>query len=467
MTIGLLVMSFTFRATKNPDLVFASPYTSGTFVCYVGYDDEGHYMGKGVFYVQGVSVERGEEFGGVLVDGINCGVEDKDNRAWMKDLKGKIVYHLCECSAGDCKVLVKLREPKMNGSTVIHVDVRIAWSQEDVTAIKWAAIPSAMPSVAILAQLKSAKRKATRLDEGERVPARDVAGGADELKARRGEIEEELEKLSERISGSNNKNPAVQERLNASRDRLGKHSKDGISGAKGEDAPAAKRVRLSEIFKSRSDAVNKPRRSSGSREEEVDSVNVKEETDQNEVKAFRKQIIKALGGKSGGDGVDESSSGEEEGGLMDRSRQENLIRTWKSRPGQLTLETWSRMQDILGVHQPPHHETSDVDVPLATACVHLVMRTPFPGERMTLRNWQELLALSQVMDLCLAEKVKSGLDMMAQWIKAIERSLVDGSWNQARWMESIPIGNVFLASRLEAKAAHRAVVEERHCAPQK
>ena len=84
-------MSFTFRATENPDQVFASPYISGTFVCYVGYDDEGHYMGKGVFYVQGVLVERGEEFGGVLVDGINCGVEDKDNRAAVMIIARRLV----------------------------------------------------------------------------------------------------------------------------------------------------------------------------------------------------------------------------------------------------------------------------------------------------------------------------------------------------------------------------------------
>ena len=462
MTLRFLGMSFTFRAADNPDQFDASPYTSGTFIRYLCYDDEGDDMGMGIIFVQEVLAKRGEEFAGVVVDGINCGVEVKDNRAWMKDQKGKIVYHLCECAAGDCKVKVKLKEPKMKGATVIHVDVRTALGQKDVAAIKWAAIPTALEE-----ELKKSKRKATRLDGGERAPERDVAGRAEELRAHRGDLEEELEKLSNRISGSNNKDPAVQERLNALRDKLGKHRKDAVRGAKGEEAPVAKRVRLGEIIKSRSDAVNQPRRSSASREEEVDLVDVKGETDQTDVKAFRKQIIKALGGKPGGDGVDESSSGEEEGGLMDRSRHVNLIRTWKSRPGQLTLKTLSRMQDTLGVHQLPHHNTSDVGAPIATAYVHQVMRTQFPGEKMTLRNWRELLTLSQVMDLCLAGKVESGMDMMAQRIKAIERSLVDGSWNQARWMELIPTGDALLASRSEAKAAHRAEAEERRRAPQK
>ena len=55
------------------------------------------------------------------------------------------------------------------------------------------------------------------------------------------------------------------------------------------------------------------------------------------------------------------------------------------------------------------------------------MRTQFPGDLMTLRNWRELLTLSQVMDLYLSGKVASELDMVAQRLKAIERSLVDGS----------------------------------------
>lgn len=192
---------------------------------------------------------------------------------------------------------------------------------------------------------------------------------------------------------------------------------------------------------------------------EVDEV--KTEGDEGEIKAFRKQIVKALGLKSVGAVADDSSSGEDEGGLMDRSRHVNLIKTWKSRPGQLTLKTLGRMQDTLGVHQLPHQNTSDAGAPIATAYVHQVMRTQFPGDKMTLRNWRELLTLSQVMDLCLAGKVESGLDMVAQRIKAIERSLVDGSWNQARWMELIPTGDALLASRVETKAAHRAEAEER------
>ena len=121
------------------------------------------------------------------------------------------------------------------------------------------------------------------LDGGERAPDRVVAGRAEELTAHRGDLEEELEKLSKRISGSNNKDPAVQERFNALRDKLGKHRKDAVRGAKGEEAPVAKRVRLGEIIKSCSDAVNQPRRSSASHEDEVDLVAVLHSEDRKSV----------------------------------------------------------------------------------------------------------------------------------------------------------------------------------------
>ena len=459
MTIRLLEMSFTFRAGDNPQQFDASAYASGTFIRYQGYDDEGDVMGKAILVVQEVLAERGEEFPGALVDCVACGCEDKDYRAWVKDQKGKIVYHLCECAASDCKVKVKMKEPKWKGCAVIHVDVRTALTLEEVQAIKWAAIPAVL-----LEELKRAQRKATRLD----LPGSPVeVSGSGDARGPRGDLEDELEKLSKRISSSSGQsNAAIQGRLSALRDKLSKHRGDGRGEIAGGSRPApvvppAKRVKLNDIIQSRAEAVNNQGRSSSSRGEAMEVDEVKTEGDEGEIKAFRKQIVKALGLKSVGAVADDSSSGEDEGGLMDRSRHVNLIKTWKSRPGQLTLKTLGRMQDTLGVHQLPHQNTSDAGAPIATAYVHQVMRTQFPGDKMTLRNWRELLTLSQVMDLCLAGKVESGLDMVAQRIKAIERSLVDGSWNQARWMELIPTGDALLASRVETKAAHRAEAEER------
>ena len=461
MTIRLLEMSFTFRAGDNPQQFDASAYASGTFIRYQGYDDDGDVMGKAILFVQEVLAERGEEFPGALVDCIGCGCEDKDYRAWVKDQKGKIVYHLCECAAADCKVKVKMKEPKWKGCAVIHVDVRTVLTQEEVQEIKWAALPAVL-----LEELKRAHRKATRLDVAVPAEERSAAAGGDDARGPRGDLEDELEKLSKRISSTGNKDTAVQGRLSALRDKLSKHRRDERGENAGGSRPApvvppAKRVKLNEIIQLRAEAVHNPGRSSSSRGEALDVEEVKAEGDDDDTKAFRRQVIKALGGKSVGAGADDSSSGEDEGGLMDRSRHVNLIKTWKSRPGQLTLKTLGRMQDTLGVHQLPHQNTSDAAAPIATAYVHQVMRTQFPGDKMTLRNWRELLTLSQVMDLCLAGKVESGLDMVAQRIKAIERSLVDGSWNQARWMELIPTGDALLASRVEAKAAHRAEAEER------
>ena len=146
---------------------------------------------------------------------------------------------------------------------------------------------------------------------------------------------------------------------------------------------------------------------------------------------------------------------------MVRSLHVNLIKTWKSRPGQLTMQTVGRMQIALGVHQLPHPSISDADAPIATVYVPQVMRTQLPGDKMTLQNWRELLTLSQVMGLCLSGEVGSRMDMGVRRMRAIEWSLVDRRGNQVRWTELIPTGDTLLSSRMELKAAHRAEQEER------
>jgi hypothetical protein len=459
-------MSFTFRAGDNPQQFDASPYAVGTFFRFQGYDDEYDPMGKCVLYVQEVLAERGVEFAGALLDCVFCGSDDADYVKWVKAQKGKIVYHLCECAAGDCKVKIKAKKTEWKGKAVIHVDVRTALTQDEVKKIKWAIIPDTLKEV-----LRREQREPPQVGGGGRRPS--IPAGEEverrqadvdvDLRSTRGDLEEELERLSRRMATSGGRDSNVQERLQALREKLGKHRQDKLgTNGKGPPASSAKRPRLGDIVGSRIEAVRSNARSSGSvrEKEEVGEDRVEPETG-DELKTFRKQMIRALAGKKHGEAADDSSSGEDEGGLMDRSRHVNLIKTWKSRPGQLTLKTLGRMQDTLGVHQLPHQTASDAGAPIATAYVHQVMRTQFPGDKMTLRNWRELLTLSQVMDLCLSGKVDSGLDMVAQRMKAIERSLVDGNWNQARWMELIPTGDALLASRMESKAAHRAEQEER------
>ena len=49
---------------------------------------------------------------------------------------------------------------------------------------------------------------------------------------------------------------------------------------------------------------------------------------------------------------------------------------------------------------------------------------------------------------------------MIQRMKALEQSLIDGSWSTARWYELIPTGESHLTSRAEARAAAKQEKDE-------
>ena len=47
------------------------------------------------------------------------------------------------------------------------------------------------------------------------------------------------------------------------------------------------------------------------------------------------------------------------------------------------------------------------------------------------------------------------MDIVAQRLKALERSIVDSSWATARWMELIPTGDAHLTLQAEALIAQK------------
>eukprot|EP00973_Karenia_brevis_P011721 1585919-Karenia_brevis.AAC.1 len=60
---------------------------------------------------------------------------------------------------------------------------------------------------------------------------------------------------------------------------------------------------------------------------------------------------------------------------------------------------------------------------------------------MGLRNSREAITLASCMDALLRGNQAGALDILAQRLKALERSIVDQNWNVARWMELIPTGD--------------------------
>eukprot|EP00973_Karenia_brevis_P073877 10270897-Karenia_brevis.AAC.1 len=80
---------------------------------------------------------------------------------------------------------------------------------------------------------------------------------------------------------------------------------------------------------------------------------------------------------------------------------------------------------------------------------------------MGLRNSREALTLSAIIDALLRGNPAGALDIVAQRLKALERSIVDGNWQTARWMELIPTGEAQLSMQEETLKAQRLEKAER------
>ena len=99
--------------------------------------------------------------------------------------------------------------------------------------------------------------------------------------------------------------------------------------------------------------------------------------------------------------------------------------------------------------------------PIATVYVTSVMFTQLGREKMGLRNSREALTLAYAMDALLRGEPSAAMDILAQRLKALERSIVDSNWNVARWMELIPTGEAQLSSQEETQRAQKIESAER------
>ena len=76
-------------------------------------------------------------------------------------------------------------------------------------------------------------------------------------------------------------------------------------------------------------------------------------------------------------------------------------------------------------------------------------------DKMGLRNSREALTLAASMDALLRGNTSGAMDVLAQRLKALERSIVDSNWQEARWMELIPTGDAQLSSQEETQRAQK------------
>eukprot|EP00973_Karenia_brevis_P089894 12399956-Karenia_brevis.AAC.1 len=82
-------------------------------------------------------------------------------------------------------------------------------------------------------------------------------------------------------------------------------------------------------------------------------------------------------------------------------------------------------------------------------------------DKMGLRNSREALTLATAIDQILKGSPAGALDVLMQRLKALERSIIDGNWNTARWFELIPTSEANLSLQEEALQAQKLERSER------
>ena len=68
---------------------------------------------------------------------------------------------------------------------------------------------------------------------------------------------------------------------------------------------------------------------------------------------------------------------------------------------------------------------------------------------MGVRNGREVKTISRALDLLAQKETGAAADLLAQRLKALERSMVDGHWERAQWAELLPPEGVTLMDREE------------------
>ena len=153
--------------------------------------------------------------------------------------------------------------------------------------------------------------------------------------------------------------------------------------------------------------------------------------------------------------LDDSSSGEEDGGRLDQTRQLDILKVAVKKPGKLSRSTLLKMMELVGERLPPDQMEAEL-LPVVTAYLHGVLFVSHTQDKLGLRNTREFQTLAQAADQLLKGHIAACLDTLLQRWKALEKSIVDGNWNVARRHELLPPQETPLISMQESKAAHKA-----------
>ena len=82
-------------------------------------------------------------------------------------------------------------------------------------------------------------------------------------------------------------------------------------------------------------------------------------------------------------------------------------------------------------------------------------------DNMGLRNSREAFTLSTAIDCILRGSPAGALDVLTQRLKALEKSIIDGNWHVARWLELLPTSEANLSLQEETQRAQKLEAAER------
>ena len=129
----------------------------------------------------------------------------------------------------------------------------------------------------------------------------------------------------------------------------------------------------------------------------------------------------------------------------------NLLERSRRLPGRLLAEALSSMRSFLGLRG----EADVSDQPRVLPYLETVFNQRYGKDAVGLRTSREMRTIAEAVDAFVEGNVLRAGDLLIQRFKALETSVIDGSWLRARHHELIPEEGVGLASAAERQAISR------------
>eukprot|EP00971_Amphidinium_carterae_P182272 3617483-Amphidinium_carterae.1 len=129
----------------------------------------------------------------------------------------------------------------------------------------------------------------------------------------------------------------------------------------------------------------------------------------------------------------------------------------QQQPGRLAAITLHRMSEFVGAETgaSAHNYPNRVLRPISYTYLITTFFARHPEALQNMRSAQELRTLTTILDTLSKGLVLQSLDMIAQRIKAIELSIKQGSWTQAKHLELVPDVEVMSSTREEMKLVQK------------